>query len=297
MAGRFSRSWEILKASAAVLRKDKRLLIFPLISTVVATGLIAAFGLVYWWWEGFEYEASGGLTSYTPYALGCVFYFIAYLVAVVCNTALVAVATAHMEGASPTISDRLRFTWSRMGTILGYTLIAATVGVMLRSLQERLGAVGAFIAGLTGIAWTVATFLVVPVLVNQNVGPVDAIRESARLLKKTWGENIIANGGMGLIFSIFYILFGFIAIFATFVTLLSSGNIDAGERAVATGTVVLAWFPLVMLLALHGALQGIYSAALYRFATHASDKGMGIPISPTLLGSAFGPKNQSPKRG
>jgi hypothetical protein len=287
MAGRFSRSWEILKASAAVLRQDKKLLIFPLISTVAAMGSIAAFGTVYWWWEIGEYGTTDGLSSYTPYALAFVFYFAAYLVVVYCNTALVAVATDHMGNADPTIADGLRLAWSKVGTVIGYASIAATVGVVLKVLQERLGPVGELISGLTGIAWTVVTFLVIPVLVNRNVGPVDAVKESAHLLKETWGENIIANGGMSLVFSILYIPFGFLAIVATIMAWPGFGYLDAGERAIVTGTLVLVWSPLVVLVALHGALQGIYSAALYRFATHASDEATGTSMAPILLESAF----------
>lgn len=296
MAGKFSRSWEIFKASAAVLRDDKKLVIFPLVSTVAAMGLVAAFGLVYWWWGSVEYAARGELTSYTPYALGFVFCFAAYLVIVFFNTALVAVATADMDGREPTITDGLRFAWSKIGTIIGYVSIAATVGVLLNFLEERLGAVGALIMGLADVAWTVATFLVVPVLVNRNIGPLDAVRESARLLKETWGENIIANGGMGLVFSILYIPLGFLTVLITIFTLLGYGSLEAGERAVATVTVVSVWLPLVMLFAVHGTLQGIYSAALYRFATYASDETAGAPISGVLLESAFKQKGRKSRR-
>lgn len=296
MAGKFLRSWEIFKASAAVLRQDKKLLIFPLVSTVAAIGSIAAFGIVYWWWGSLEHATTGELTSYTPYALGFIFCFAAYLVIVFFNAALVAVASAHMDGQDATVSDGLRFAWSKIGAIIGYASIAATIGVLLNLLEERLGAVGAFIMGLAGLAWTVATFLVVPVLVNAKIGPLDAVRESARLLKETWGENIIANGGMGLIFSVFYIPLGLLAFLVTIFTLLGYGNLDVREQAAATGTVILVWLPLVMLFAVHGALQGIYSASLYRFATPASGKPVDAPISRALLDSAFKQKERRSNR-
>ena len=85
----------------------------------------------------------------------------------------------------------MRIATSKMGTIAGYALIAATVGMILRAIQERVGFIGRIIVGLLGVGWTVATYLVVPVLVTRDVGPIDAVKESAGWLKKTWGENVI----------------------------------------------------------------------------------------------------------
>ncbi|UUZ47783.1 DUF6159 family protein [Massilia sp. B-10] len=72
-------------------------------------------------------------------------------------------------------------------------MIAATVGVILRAIQERVGFLGRIIVGMLGVGWTIATFLVVPVLVARDKGPVDSIKDSAALLKQTWGENVIGQ--------------------------------------------------------------------------------------------------------
>ena len=134
----------------------------------------------------------------TVLALGTfVFYVLAYFVAIFFNTALVGAAMIRMDGGNPTLRDGLAIAWSRVGRIFGYAVIAATVGLLLRALEERVGWVGQLVLRLVGVAWTLATFLVVPVLVTRDVGPIDAVKESAALLRETWGENLIGTVGLG----------------------------------------------------------------------------------------------------
>jgi hypothetical protein len=298
MAGRFSRSWSIFKASAAVLGNDKRLLVFPLISTLAAILAAAGCGLVYAWWSGLADGATAALDTRMPYVLGFIYYFLLYTVIVFFNTALVFVAANHLDGGAATPSEGLRFARSKIGVIIGYAAIAATVGVVLRFLEDRLGTIGEIIVGLANIAWTVATFLVVPVLVYRDIGPVDAVKESARLLKDTWGENIIANGGMGVVFMILYLPLGILAILVTFSMLLyqAGAGYTIGEWAIVISAVVAAWLPLLLVVALHGALQGIYSAALYRYATLPDEESADGPISNALLDSAFTHKKRKSRR-
>src|SRR5690606_12092796 len=140
--------------------------------------------------------------AFVLYLFGFLFYLCQYFVIFFFNTALVGAAMIRLEGGDPTVSDGLRIARERMGAILGYAAIAATVGLVLRALEERAGFLGRIVIGLIGLAWTLATFLVVPVLVSQNVGPVEALKESVRLLKRSWGENLAGNVGIGLAFGL-----------------------------------------------------------------------------------------------
>ena len=79
----------------------------------------------------------------------------------------------RLDGGSPTLGDGLRIANGRIGTILGYAVISATVGVILRAIQERVGFIGRLIAGLLGAGWAVATFLVVPVIVTSDRGAIE----------------------------------------------------------------------------------------------------------------------------
>src|SRR5437773_3238791 len=104
---------------------------------------------------------------------------------------------ARLDGGNPTVGDGLAIASSKLTSIAGYTLIAATVGMVLRAIQERVGFLGKIVVGILGAGWSIATYLVVPVLVTRDIGPVEAVKESAMLLRRTWGENLIGQGGIG----------------------------------------------------------------------------------------------------
>ena len=121
--------------------------------------------------------------------------------------------------------------------------------MLLKALEERLGFIGQIVVNLIGLAWTVSTFLVVPVLVHQNVGPIDAVKESASMLKKTWGENIIANAGMGLVFMLLYIPVFALVILSIGVTFgdVATNNVG-GANTMIGGTLLVISVAALLLL-------------------------------------------------
>jgi hypothetical protein len=280
MLTRFTRSWDLIKASGAVLRQDKELLLFPFFSAI-ATLIVAASFIVPLVVTG-EFEQSvapGEETLYMVFLF--VFYLVQYFIIFFFNSALVGAAMIRLDGGDPTVRDGLRIASSKIVPIIGYAAIAATVGLILRVIEERAGFIGRWITGLIGLAFTVATFLTVPILVSRNVGPVEAVKESAALLKKTWGENIIGNGGMGFVFFLFYLVacgIGFVFIF---------GAAQTGNPALIVAVIAVVVLAVVGLALVQAALQGVYSAALYRYAT---DGNVGESFSSALLGEAFRPK-------
>ena len=193
MFDKISRSWHLVKASAGVLRSDKELLLFPVISgiatlLVAATFMVPVLGLRL---------LEGGDIGPLGFVMLFLFYVTQYFVIFFFNTALVGAAMVRLEGGDPTVADGLRIARGKLGAILGYAAIAATVGLLLKAASERAGAFGKILIGLLGMAWTVGTFLVVPILVTRDVGPIDAVKESMTLLKRTWGENVAGNVGIG----------------------------------------------------------------------------------------------------
>ena len=261
MAGKFARSWELVKASMAVLRSDKELLVFPLVSSM-ATLLVAATFIVPMFASGmFENIDRHAATPPLYYLWLFAFYVVQYLVIFFFNTALVGAAMIRLDGGDPTVTDGFRIARSKIVPILGYAVIAATVGMVLRGLEQRAGFIGRIVVGLIGVAWTVATFMVVPVLVARDVGPIDAIKESASLLKSTWGENLIGNGGVGIVFGL--LTFAVIAIGMTLAIVSGANNLLPLAVVIGCATVVA----VLGLALVQAALAGIYSAALYRYAT------------------------------
>ncbi|HEV8334510.1 MAG TPA: DUF6159 family protein [Steroidobacteraceae bacterium] len=279
MFTRFSRSWALIKASGAVLRQDKELLLFPFFSAIATLLVSASFIVPLILTGAIEQMDQGSEVPYMIFAFA--FYLVQYFIIFFFNSALVGAAMIRLDGGDPTVRDGLRIAGSRVVQILGYAAIAATVGLILRMLEERLGLIGRWIVGLLGVAFTIATFLTVPILVSRDIGPVDAVKESATLLKKTWGENIIGNAGMGVVFFLFYL--GVFAIGG----LVVFGAAQTGSMTLILLVVAIAVLAFIGIALVQAALQGVYSAALYRYAT---DGNVGESFSSALLGEAFRPK-------
>ncbi|MEZ4671801.1 MAG: DUF6159 family protein [Anaerolineae bacterium] len=262
MFSSWSRSWELVKASWAVLRSDKELIVFPIVSFIGSILVMIAFaipsiaaGLI----DNVQRNGTDGV-GIAGLIVAFLFYLVLYTVIFFANTALVGAAMIRLQGGDPTLSDGFRIASQRFGKIVGYALISATVGMILRALSERSGLLGRIIISIIGFVWSTATFLVVPVLAVEDIGPIDAVKRSAALLKKTWGEQIVATSGMGLVF--FFLIFGIIVL----------GGILAGVFSQISGglalLVVLGTIVAVIALGLiSSALSGIYQAALYRYAT------------------------------
>src|SRR5438105_2094986 len=283
MFARFSRSWNLVKASAAVLMQDKELLLFPLISTGAMVVVFACFALPTLGLasrDGLS-GSNAGRISAAMYVVGFLFYVVHYFVIFFFNTALVGAAMMRLDGGNPTLGDGMRIATSKIGVIAGYAVIAATVGMILRAIEERVGFIGRIIVGLLGIGWTLATYLVVPVLAARDVGPIDAIKESAIVLKKTWGENVIGQVGIGLAFG--FVVFGVVlcGLFLVIVAAL------AHNAFLVISALVISVLAVGIALLVQGALSGIYAAALYRYAS-TGEGTQGFDANALKL--AFAPK-------
>ena len=277
---RFRRSLELVKASIAVLRADKELLLFPLVSFAAMVIVTLTFAVPFLLTGAYE-RVSDGTLDPVAIGLGALFYVVSYTVIFFFNTALVGAAMIRLDGGDPTLSDGFRIARSRLPQIVGYAIIAATVGMILRWISERAGIVGQLVAGFVGFAWNIATFLVVPVLVVEQVGPIDAIKRSSGLLRKTWGEQLVGNVGISLVFGLLtlaVILLGVLLI----VALWSLAPVLAIVGIVALILVVAA-------IALVGAaVSGIFTASVYRYATKGD---AGTMFSSETLAASFRPKN------
>jgi hypothetical protein len=255
-------------------------MVFPLMSGVATLLVAATFIAPIFWVGGPQVFAEGDGVSYTAYVLGFLFYFVQYTVIFFFNAALVGAALIRLDGGDPTVSDGLAIASKRMGSILGYAAIAATVGMVLRAISERSGLLGKLVAGLMGLAWTLTTYLTVPILVTKDIGPIDAIKESAMIFKRTWGEQVIGNFGVGL-------AIGMIGLAWTVLNvgvLMAMGSMGMGLSILAAvGIMVLGYIVLALVAS---ALNGIYTAALYRYAM----TGEAGNFDPRIMGNAFRPK-------
>ncbi len=254
MFDKFSRSWDLVKASASVLRSDKELMLFPVISGLVTLVVLATF-LV----PMFALRIFADGIGIGGAVFGFLFYFVQYSVMIFFNCALVGAAMIRLEGGDPTLADGFDAAKARIPAILGYAAIAATVGVFLQGMKSKDNFLVRLLGSALGAAWTLATFLVVPVLVSRNLGPIDALKESVSLLKRTWGENAVGQVGIGAAFGLVTAVVAVVGFGLAFLAAQASMAL-----AIAVGVVAL--LAVLAVGIYQAALSGIYSAALYRYA-------------------------------
>jgi Family of unknown function (DUF6159) len=268
--GRIGRSFRLLGASWQLLKTDKELLVLPLISFLFI--LIATAGILGLAWAGGLGRERETLTA-LDYVYLFILYFVTYFIAIFFNAAVVGAAMIRLRGGDPTLRDGLRMAASKTGKIAGWAAISATVGLILRSLEQRLGWLGDLIVGLIGVAWSVITFFVVPVILFEPLGVIESVKRSGSLFKRKWGETFVGQGAIGLAMIL-------LALPVIGVSVLIG-------MASTTAGIVVGGLALAALTAVGSALSGIYNAALYRYATEGEAAGA---FDSTDLQQSFRPK-------
>lgn len=254
-------SWSLIKSSAKVLEADRELIVFPILSGIAVLLLTAVFFVPMLLVGYFGRMANQGL-EVVDYLILFVFYLIQYLLIFFCNTALVGAAMIRIRGGDPTIRDGLKIASDRFTPIFLYALIASTVGMLLSLIKERGNVLSKIVVSLVGFVWNVATFLVVPILAVEDVGPIEAIKRSVGYLKKTWGEQLVGSFSIGLIFNLLVVMIMVTA--GIFTALL----VNAGAQAwVFVSVFVVAIIFVLGISLLNTTLTGIYTAAVYQFAS------------------------------
>ncbi len=270
MGGRISRGWELVKESWSVLRQDKELMLFPMLSSIACILVAASFALPFIFvpelgkaiFDQKNQQAHGAPNSkILGYAIGFAFYFVNYFVIVFFNVALVSCALARFKGGNPTVGDGIQAAVQRLPQIFAWSLLAATVGMALRMLEERLSFLGKFVIGLVGLVWTMAIYFVVPVLAAERVGPLEAVKRSSKILMKTWGESLVGNISMGII-SLLFSLPGIAVIVIGMVFGAALNSIAIGILICACGVIYLIFLSIVM-----STLQQIFLAGTYLYAS------------------------------
>src|SRR6266403_448131 len=283
--GKFSRSWQLVMQSFAILRSDKQLMLFPVLSAVscfVVTAMIATGGAFLLLPVRAAAIAAGERfnPNHSPMFLLGMFtlYVVNYFVIVFFNVALVGVANSRLMGGTWTFRDGIELAWERKGTILQWALVAATVGVILRTLEERLGLIGRLIMRIIGIVWTLACYFVVPVLAFEDLTPIEAVKRSSKLFRDTWGEKVMGGFSLSMV-SMVLMLPG--------IGLWLAAMFLGGITGLIVGTVLMILY-FLLLSVFMSAVGGIFNAALYRYACF---KQVPPAFDHDLIASAWAPKS------
>lgn len=278
---RFQRTIALAKASWAVLKSDRSLALFPILSAIASIALIIVLAALGWFTKGTGTTDAAGNTQYTANAATIVIGIGLYVGLAFIQTyflaGLVGSANEVLEGRPTTVGQGMGIASSRVSRLLPWAIVSATVSWIMQSLEQRAGIVGRILIGFLGAAWSVLTFLTIPIILFENVGPITALKRSGTLTKSTWGENIFAQMGFGLL-AIGPIL---VAFAIGFVGVASKTLVIAVPLVAVAVVIVLATTVVI------SALSGIFRTALYRYATDGAIPGA---FADTDLEHAFGPK-------
>ena len=255
--GRIRNTFELAKLSWGVLKKDRELLAIPVLSFLVSAALLIPLVFVAFATASTE---SGGAEETTASPAMAIVAIVAALglsvISVFFNGALVAGAHERLTGGDPTVGSAIRKAFSRIPGLVPWAIMTATVGLILRSLRERAGFLGRMVVSAVGMAWEIATFLVVPAIIIDDKGAWDGVKTSGSLLKSTWGENLAARVGFGLL--------GFVAILPAILVGAVLGSL--GGAGLILGIIIgVAWIGLVVVVMT--ALNAVFQTALYLYAT------------------------------
>jgi hypothetical protein len=265
MAGVFSRSWEITKASFNVIKKDKELIWFPILSGIFSLMFIIAmiFPFILSW-------IFGGKGAQELNIIELVLIFLTYLglafIATFFNFCVVYTASKRFGGGNATFSESIKFAFSKIKLIFLWSMLSATVGLILNiidNIAERLGGIGKILLkimnSILGLMWSIVTIFVVPIMVYKDIGPIDAIKKSFETLKKTWGESLIRFVGFGAITFLFIIL-GIILAIPLFIILAMFGL-----YGILLGVIIVIIY-FVGLILIFNIASTIFNTALYVYA-------------------------------
>jgi len=250
----------IMSAAWSILKQHKSLLLFPLASS--ATLVLLTLSIVMPTAVGILTGASASSPlfddSYLTSAVLFLLYVISYAIGIFFNSALAFCVLQKLDGKQVSLGEGLREATACLSQIVGWAIVSATVGLLLKAVERRSGWIGRLITKTVGMAWAIATFLVVPILVAEKKGPIDAVQESVQLLRRTWGENLFARLGFGVLYFVWSLpgLLAFIFAVGTF----------PSHPMIAVVTMVFTLLYLPSLGLVFSTMSTIFDVVLYRYA-------------------------------
>ena len=290
--GKFKTSWNLFRCSLSVINKNKKLLLFPVIGFIfiVIIGLFFLSPVLVWdsghsitelsHWQTLgqhihemvgNKKVTGGMVikqlfgNYW-YAWFVLFYLISMFSTTFLNVAFYNEIINGLNGKRVSLLRGINVALSKIKLIIIWSLFAGAIGLIIRNLEERLGFVGKLIMGLIGIAWSVASIFVIPVIIREekSSNPLKLLKTSAQMLKRTWGETVIGYAGIS-VFSLLIFLISLPLLFLACIIFIGMNISNAGVIIVML--IFLYTICMLMLAYLSTIANHVYRGALYLYAT------------------------------
>ena len=284
MANVFSRSFEITKLSLAVMKEDKELILFPVLAGLFSLAFLAAmlFPTVIT-----TFLASGKIGTGLEYVVLFITYVGLAFIATFFNVCVVYTTKTRFAGGNATFFESIGFAISRVHIIFLWSLLSATVGLILHVIENAANkseSSGAVVLGITrallGAAWGIVTIFDVPVMVYERLGPFAAIKSSVGVLRKTWGESLVRAYGLGLAEFVFLL----VGIVVTVGLVVLSGN-HIGLLLLVLAVAVMYMLGVILFFSV---ASTIFNTALYEYASSGK---LPYGYSEETLNSAINSKN------
>jgi hypothetical protein len=280
--GRISRGWRLAKQSWAVLRQDRSLALFPVLSFTfgaIAVVILIAPG-----------AAAAAVTDEEAWLVpfGLLAGYVATFLAIYFNVALAAAASQSLDGKDTTLKDGLGVARTKRGIIAKWAAVQFAVGLLIRVIESAGGnspvgrIIAGIVAGLIGAGWAIATFFVVPLLAFEDVGPGDALKRSGSLIRQRWGEGLVGTASITLAVLLVVLLP------AVVLGGLAAVTLDTAP-AVAVAAVALLVLVVIAASVVGSALSVIFRVVLYRYASGATP---ATGFATTDLDAAFAPRGR-----
>jgi hypothetical protein len=284
--GYFGRSWELGKTSWRVLRKDKELMWLPVlggVASLIIAGIV--FGLIVL----INYDPAAGLGDLEIGGGSTLLIILGVIISTIAvyffQGALVHGARERLTGGDPTVASAVRGAWRRIGAIAPWAIVALVVGTIINIIQnaarDRAGIVGAILGGLLDLAWRAMTFLVMPIIIAEGAGAFGALGRSKNLLRRTWGENLVAQAGLSIV--------GFVLMLPGLLIAIFLGSGPLGVFGVIVGGLLMIFGAVVA-----SALSAVYQTALYEYATTGESPAEFAEVN---LGQSFGERGRGSRWG
>lgn len=261
--GKFKASWRLFTQSLGLLKKDKEVMWFPVLSAISVTVVSAAF-VVTLMFSGFVSEQGGEwvITNEVGfYSLLFVLYVVVYFLVTFFRIGLTAIVFERINGGDIGFKTGFARAAAISGKIFVWSLLAGTVGVVLQFLSNRSKGLGKIVAWLLGAAWNIVTMFIAPTLLLDNVSVWGSVKNSAAVFKQTWGETIIMNVSLYAISQLVFIFY--VVIYVLGLAVLFSAGAGVITLIIATAVLLVA---VVLTSIVFTSLTEIFKVALYSYA-------------------------------
>ena len=255
--GRIAAGWHLAKLSLRVVWSDGSLSALVVLGGIASGAVALAFLVPAAVAYGIEEKVLAAVLT----AIGV---YLATLVATYFAVALAAAAADVLDGRDGTVRGGMAAASRVTGSIAGWALVLTTVNLALQLLHERAGTLGSLLLGAATVAWTLATFLVVPTLALEGLGPLQALDRSAALFRAKWGEQLVGTASIGLLFAVFGTVPALALVFL---------GLASGSTPIAVACFVVGILAAVAAGVLGSAARSVFAVALYRYASGTGPTG------------------------